>query len=470
MWVECCHNKTQGTHYDPLFTRQQTRYLWTTLAVFSFIKFSFVKLYEHIASVGRFLHNRKSWQKTHHFCEMSTFGTFLTSGPYRRHRKKGDFHQRFLRENHKHFPKAIRPKVSVNVNPVVQCINNNRQTPETTVQQTMKYKNSSQIVPTVGLTNLIFYDCHKGKSKKRSLDDSISKIMTPLPSLATDYLNGSEVREESRSFFVPEVLMDSNQPSFDVISDPATNKSAEWMADNFDEFVSVLPQTFSDGTVQDFTLTSNTTSSFLSPVVESYASFEMDLNRVADDKNISIDVPPSQVLSFELNLDDQTDRLSDNIDERLDDGTFDRNLNRRIGHNLSTDSLSASGFGCSQLNTPDWQMQSTISHSEDESMEKFGVSSCCSDISLEMDGERDCYADFVPLLTSTPMSRRKTKTRDNANRGRIEVSGLLDEATGEMFFHQQERGNEPTTNFTFSGMSSGMSYLQFSFSSFLIIH
>lgn len=378
---------------------------------------------------------------------MSTFGTFLTNGPYRRNRGKPDFHQRFLRENNKFFPKAIRPKVSVNVNPVVQYMTNKHngqhQKPDTSGKNTMKYKNCSQIVPTVGLTNLVFYDCHKKRSTARSIDDSISKLMTPSDSQETGNIYGSD----GSQFFVPDVLLHSDRSSLGIIGD-TTNKSQEWMADNFDDFLNV-PQTLSDRSVQDFTFAYNGRSSFLSNVVNSYTSFEMDLNRLAYDKDISNDIPHSDNLSFGLNLNDPTNQLSDNV-VHLDDDTFEMNLNRQASENIisltGTDSLNASGY-CSELNSTDWQMTSIVSHSEDESMEKFDVSSC-SDITLEISGERDFYAQFLPLLTSTPLSRSKRKTRNNANN---EMSGLLDISGEELFLNQQEQVIEPTANFTLSG-------------------
>lgn len=384
---------------------------------------------------------------------MSTFGTFLTNGPYRRNRGKPDFHQRFLRESNKFFPKSIKPKVSVIVNPVVQYMSNKHngqhQKQDTSGQSTKKYKNCSQIVPTVGLTNLVFYDCHKKRSTARSIDDSISKLMTPSASQATGNIYGSD----GSQFFVPDVLLDSDRNSLGIIGD---TKSQEWMADNFDEFVNVN-QTLIDRSVQDFTLTSNGRSSFLTNVVNSYSSFEMDLNRLAYDKNITNDIPHSDNLSFGLNLNDPTNQLSDNV-VHLDDDTFEMNLNRQASENVisltGTDSPNASGY-CSELNSTDWQMKSIVSHSEDESMEKFGVSSC-SEITLEMSDERDFYAQFLPLLTSTPLSRSKRKTRNNANN---EMSGLLDISDEELCLNQQEQVIEPKANFTLSGKTLFISNL-----------
>lgn len=388
---------------------------------------------------------------------MSSFGTFLTNGPYRRHRGKMDLHQRFLRESNKYFPKAIRPKV--NVNPVVQYMTNQqRQKQETSFQTTMKYKNCSQIVPTMGLTNLIFYDCNKNQPAA-PIDDSISQLMVPASSLAAE---NCHYESGGSPFFARQVISESKRYGLAVGGD-VTNKSQEWLDNSFDEFVNV-PQVLG-GSVQDFTLSSNAmsndqdftltsgaTSNVFSPDVNSYQSFEMNLNHLAFEQNISSVVPYSDILPFEPNLDDRTGQFGNHVEHLVDD-TFELNLSRQDGANISyvidANLPNAAGFS-SQMNSSEWAMTSVASQSQDESMAKFGVSSC-SDISLDISVERDCYADFVPFQTSTPKSRNKGKSRIS---GLSDISGVSDE---DLFLNQelqQEPINQPMANFTFSGKKS----------------
>lgn len=386
---------------------------------------------------------------------MSSFGTFLTNGPFHRHRGKVNLQQRFIRESKKDYPKAIRPKVNVNVNPVVDYMmsNKQKQKQETSVQTTMKYKNCSQIVPTVGLTNLIFYDCHRKRAPEPSIDDSISRLTTTSSSLAT------EDRDESlgRPFFAPEVITESRRNSPEImgnVNNVFNTTPQAWINGNFADF----PQPFSNMTALDFTLTCNGRSNFLSSDVNSYASFEMDLNRPTYDKNIINDEPQSDTLSFGLNLDDRSSQLyQDTI--HLPDDPFEINFNSQTIENISNfmdnDSPTVTGF-CTQLNATDWDMKSVVSdHTADESMAKFCVSTC-SNISLELSNEGDSYADFVPLHTSTPISRRKTQSRNNAINELSELSGLLDLTDEEIFLNQREQTHEPTASFSFLGKKNNL--------------
>lgn len=373
---------------------------------------------------------------------MSSFGTFLTNGPYGRHKGKMDFHQRFLRNINKEYPKAIRPKASVNVNPVVQYMNNKENEKK---EKSLKYTNCSQIVPTVGLSNLIFYDCDKRKSTVNSHDDSISKLMTPSSSTGNCSLS---------QFLVPEVTIDSSPG---IITDAP--ESPEWMDENIFEFVDV-PQTLNDTwisdfpqdqSLQDFTLTSG--ASFLTPIVNSYKSFEMELNHPLE--TISMDIPQSDTL-FHLGLNDPLG----NYTEQPHNDTFEMDLNHQTSKSMSyhqasetmtyhqsdetmsyaidTDSVSAPSYD-------DRYMECYVSQSEDESMEKFAVSSC-SNYSLDISDEREFIVDFVPIRTSTPIFGVETKTRENEYNELRERNGL----------ELSEEQNRRATSFTFSGKKSSL--------------
>lgn len=382
---------------------------------------------------------------------MSSFGTFLTNRPYRRNRGKVDLHQRFLRQRNKFYPKVITPKVNV-IDPVLLNKSNQQHLNQET--KTMQYKSCSQIVPTVGLTNLIFYDCHNQSSTGKSTDDSISQLI-PSSSPATEYRHGSQ-------FFIPEILMGCSRNSHVGISSDATMKSQDLMDYNFNEFARTRQPSYSS--VQDFTLTSNGGSNFF----PSYNSFEMDLNRRIGATNISNDLH-SDIFSFDIDLDDKTNLISNSIAYAQDDTL--ENLNRQMNQNMSDvelqDLFSISGL-CPQFNTPNWRSKTNTSQSDDESMAKFGVSSC-SDTSLAIsDIGSDFYADFVPLRTSTPLSERKTRTWEDTKNLRKEwsTSGLLGISDNELFSNHREENQQelfvdsgPNLSFPFSGMLSQENFL-----------
>ncbi|XP_037030194.1 uncharacterized protein LOC119070018 [Bradysia coprophila] len=408
---------------------------------------------------------------------MSTFATFLTNGPSYRRRRHGkvDLKQRFLRESNKYFPKPIKPKV--NVNPIVSYMTNqeNRnQEQEQYHQRTMKYKNCAQIVPTVGLSNLIFYDCHKKATAaaEKSLEESISKFEEPT-------LPATEDRCSS-SFFEEEIITESIQHDVDL----DTSKPPDWLSYNFDKFIEA-PQPFTHRPVQDFTFASKARSSLLSSGIDSCTSFEMDFSRQAcvPTSHTNHAIADLDVNSFEMNLNDRTDE-SRNLTEPSDVDTFDMNVTGQSDHDISNvvDSVSmmnVDDFG-DQLNSSDWHLKSNVSQSEDESMAKFAVSSCC-DISLEDIDDHDFYTNFVPLHTSTPKARHKLNDRidvdgelnelslitpdfvplysslpieDTKARSQHDVDNVTEEflhITGEeLFFNRQEQMNDLRNDFSFS--------------------
>ncbi|KAG4074326.1 hypothetical protein HA402_008735 [Bradysia odoriphaga] len=406
---------------------------------------------------------------------MSTFATFLTNGPSYRRRRHGkvDLKQRFLRESNKYFPKPIKPKV--NVNPIVSYMTNqeNRdQKQEQHNRRTMKYKNCAQIVPTVGLSNLIFYDCHKKATAvaERSLEESISKFEEPTLIATEDRC--------STSFFEEEVIAESIQHNVDI----DTSKPQDWISHNFDKFIGAQP--FRDRPVQDFTFASNARSSLLSSGIDSCTSFELDFSRHAYDptSHTNLVMPDQGVDSFEMNLNDRTVQ-SINLTEPSNVDTFDTNVTGQSDHGISNAmdsvSINANDF-VDQLNSSDWHLKSTVSQSEDESMAKFAVSSCC-DISLEDIDDHDFYANFVPLHTSTPKARGKLNDRIDVDCELNELSlitpdfvplylsspiaetkvrtqhdgdnvteELLHITGEELFFNRQEQMNDPRNDFSFS--------------------
>lgn len=350
---------------------------------------------------------------------MSTFGTFLTNGsPYgRRRRGKVDLKQRFLRESNKYFPKPIRPKVNINpiVNYMVNQENRNQKHEHQYHQRTMEYKNCTQIVPTVGLSNLIFYDCNKKDSTfaEKSLEESISKIDEPsLQQRTEDHYEEAPSALETdghydNPYFEQEIITESIHHN--VYLD--TGSHQDWISHDFDESVRV-PQTLEYRPVEDFTFASNARSSLLSSGIDSYNSLSLEIGfghqTYYDNTSNHVMLHPD-VNSFDLNLNDRNDQFGahtelSNVDSFALDVTSQPNQDNN--NLMDSESLNVAGFGI-QLNSSDWR---DVSQCEDVSMAKFAVSSC-SDTSFEEVDGTDFYANFVPLHTSTPKARNKSNYR-----------------------------------------------------------
>lgn len=378
---------------------------------------------------------------------MSTFATFLTNGPSSgRHRHgKVDFRQKFLRESNKYFPKPIKPRV--NVNPIVGYMTNQESRIQEQEQRTMKYQNCSQIVPTVGLSNLIFYDCHKKAAAEMSrLDESISKLEEPPSSMA----NEDRYRY---SFFEQEIITESTRHDADFV---VTSNRQDWTSSHFDGFVRDS-QTFRDRPIQDFTFASNAKSSLLSSDIDSYASYEMDYSRQAYDRDAVMPHPALDL--FEIDLNQQTSQFQTEPTDPFNmnvTGQSDQNI--RI---MDTSLLNAAGFD-SLINSSDWHMKSSVSQSNDETMAKFAISSCSDNSFADID-RNDFYVDFIPLHTSTPKAARiKANSRNDVDSELDEVSALLPlistdiaadllNVTDEEVFFNQQTQNGARSDFPFYG-------------------
>lgn len=308
---------------------------------------------------------------------MSTFATFLTNLPYSRRRRnvKINLNGKFLRESNKHFPKVIKPKVNINVKPVLNYMNNEPMRKKDAT--TMEYKGCSQMIPTVGMSNLIFYDCNEQDTYND--DDSMSQQQSIT----------------SRS---------AAGRCFEKTTQPNVHSASEWMAmnDSLEKFVCETNRTLVKVSEPDLTLTSDMPISFMA-ADDAFLKMDLDYHQT----NITdVSIPIWDDLSFgALEQDSNENRLSN---------TFEMKSASHLVENISsgTADLNETGF-CSELNedtySSDWHMKSAaLLHNDDESMAKFDVSEW-NDTAAD---SRDSYYKFIPLDTSTPLMPRRNADTD----------------------------------------------------------
>ncbi|KAJ6639852.1 hypothetical protein Bhyg_12599 [Pseudolycoriella hygida] len=331
---------------------------------------------------------------------------------------------RFLRESKKYFPKVVRPMASVN--PVFNYMSNKHHKPEElTVRRTMKYQNCSQIVPTVGLNNLVLYDCHNENTSsrmKRSFGESFCQLLTT-----------SNARGSTKDLFLTQ---DANEK--DDLFTGTSNNTLDWMKFGDLNLTSQTQRspTLRNDSVDIFTV-NDSRPDLASSLVSSYSFFEMGLNNRQFDE-----VPSSDIYSYELDLDQQMHQ-SKNDEHCPQVGTFDMNLRQRNSDWTGIESFNVTEI-CSALNLPEWHMTSALFQSHDESTEKFAVSSY--DMTQDAIDEHGSYSDFNPLVTSTPKSRKNSKRWNSENHQLSDFSQWMNIVDEGSLLNQ--RIGQTTTNFS----------------------
>lgn len=301
----------------------------------------------------------------------------------------------------------IKPKV--NVNPIVNYMTDRKNRDNDPINRnTVTYETCSQIIPTVGLSNLIFYDCNKQSSSE--------------PGTQRNFFTESGLNENQR------YVDDEDYTEWMTMSDSRNS---------FENLMRTVPHTLIDRPPdRDFTETMD---------ISSFDhSFEMDLDSPVFDLNERIDdINEFDNISFELNF---TDNQSINHNDDLDENSFEIGLASRNNENITDIPNNATKFD-SQFDSPDSNMISDDeSQCDDESMAKFAVSKW-SDISFDVNDDGDGYNNFVPLDTSTPKPRRKTWSRNDV------MSCDIDNFTSDAFAwdQQQRQAYRPRNDFMFSG-------------------